>query len=236
MSQTILLRQTLVQKIESVLHAMHDSRLLPGLLVSVVLIALMAGHPASFSDLISLHPVMASSVVEPAGSASNADDDVPVKPLSREMRKALDFASRKYHVSATALEPAFIAAQESGREARLDPMLIVAVIAIESRFNPYAESVVGAQGLMQVMPQWHQDKIPQGMGDDALFDPETNVRVGTRILGESVRRAGGLMVGLQQFGGASDDPEMGYANKVLAEKQQFEAAAGRAQRSATAVD
>ena len=104
----------------------------------------------------------------------------------------------------------------------LDPLLIVAVIAIESRFNPYAESVVGAQGLMQVMPRWHQDKIPEGGGTLTLFDPKTNVQVGAQVLRESIRRMGGLVPGLQQFTGSLDDPEQTYANKVLAEKRQLE--------------
>ena len=230
MTQTILPRQPITQQIENVLNAMHDSRLLPGLMISLVLLAFMFTRPTAFAELTSFHVDAVSAEIE-----KPVAEIVPAKTLSPQMHAALDFISRKYHVSAEALEPVFIAAQKAGQEARLDPLLIVAVISIESRFNPYAESVVGAQGLMQVMPQWHQDKIPEGMGSTALFDPETNVRVGAQILRESIRREGGLIAGLQQFAGASDDVDQDYANKVIAEKQQLEAVAGRARRETIAM-
>ena len=226
MSQSILPRQTFVQQIEYVLNAMHQSRLLPGLMVSLVLVVLMLGRPNVFTDLTS---VAASTGIIAATEQPEAEAVQSVK-LDPKMRAALEFVARKYHVSSEALEPVFIAAQQSARETGVDPLLIVSVISIESRFNPYAESVVGAQGLMQVMPQWHQDKIPEGMGSTALFDPEVNVSIGTQILRESIRREGGLIAGLQQFAGASNDPELGYANKVIAEKQQIEAAIGRIRR------
>jgi soluble lytic murein transglycosylase-like protein len=141
------------------------------------------------------------------------------------MQAALELVSHRYRVSADALGPIFEAAQLTGRERHLDPLLIIAVIAIESRFNPFAESPMGAQGLMQVVPRFHQDKLPEGAGRFPLFNPVTNVQVGTQVLQESIRRNGGLMPGLQQFGGAVDDEEQAYAAKVLAEKQRLEQAA-----------
>ncbi|MFY9328550.1 MAG: lytic transglycosylase domain-containing protein [Georgfuchsia sp.] len=234
MSTQTLLKQPIVQKIESVLNAMNDSRLLPGLIVSIALMVFMAVQPASFGQLISQHQNAAPvEVGQPAGDENvmNADAEPNSKAakrlLTREMSAALDFAARRYRVSASVLEPAFIAAQQSAREYRIDPLLIVAVIAIESRFNPYAESNVGAQGFMQVMPRWHQDKISAEMGKKALFNPETNVRIGAQILHESIQREGSLIAGLQQYAGASDDPQTRYANKVFAEKQKLEAAVQR---------
>ena len=221
-SQATLPRQTIVQQIETVLNAMHDSRLLPGLMISLVLIALMIGRPAAVAELTSFHVGTVS-----VGSEQPTVPAMTENSLTPKMRAALDFVSRKYRVSAESLEPVFVAAQKSGVETKVDPLLIIAVISIESRFNPYAESVVGAQGLMQVMPQWHQDKIPEGMGSTALFDPATNVHVGAQILHESIRHEGGLIAGLQQFAGASDDPDMDYANKVIAQKREIELAVGR---------
>ena len=106
----------------------------------------------------------------------------------------------------------------------LDPLLIIAVIGIESRFNPFSESVVGAKGLMQVMPRYHQDKLPEDADQTAFLNPVINVQVGAKVLQESIRRNGGLENGLQQFGGAITDPARRYANKVLAEKQRLEQA------------
>ena len=119
------------------------------------------------------------------------------------------------------LVPIFLAVEQSAREHRLDPLLIVAVIGIESRFNPFSQSVVGAQGLMQVMPVIHASKLPENAGDLPLFDPVTNVQVGVRVLKESIARGGGIVEGLQQFGGASSDPERRYATRVLGEHQRL---------------
>jgi len=60
----------------------------------------------------------------------------------------------------------------------LDPLLVLAVMDVESNFDRYAESHVGAQGLMQVMPFW---KNEYGSPEDDLFNPQVNIRYGCRI-------------------------------------------------------
>lgn len=147
--------------------------------------------------------------------------------LTPRLQRALDFVSRRYRVAPEALVPVFEAAQAVGRERRLDPLLIVAIIGIESRFNPFAESASGAKGLMQVIPGYHLDKVPQGAGLQPFLDPVTNIQVGVHVLEEAIRWRGSLTAGLQHYGGAPDDPDTGYANKVLAEKERIEQAARR---------
>ncbi|MBI3140275.1 MAG: transglycosylase SLT domain-containing protein [Rhodocyclales bacterium] len=144
-----------------------------------------------------------------------------------EMRGVVDYLSRRYRVAAPAIEPLISAARIAGERVGLDPMLIVAVMAIESGFNPIAESPMGAQGLMQVIPRFHQDKLGEGAGPDALLDPLVNIQVGARVLKESIRRAGSLEAGLQQYAGAANDDETQYAVKVLAEKQRLGTASRR---------
>ena len=63
--------------------------------------------------------------------------------------------------------------------AGLSPEIVLAVIEIESHFNPYAVSRAGAQGMMQVMPFW---KNEIGRPDDNLINPDTNLRYGCTIL------------------------------------------------------
>lgn len=165
----------------------------------------------------------AESSIEPAA--------VQATTLTKPMRRALDYVARRYRVSSEALKPIFAAAQSSGHELGLDPLLIVAVIGVESGFNPLSQSVVGAQGLMQVMPRFHSDKLPEDVGELPFFDPVTNVQVGAQVLKESIRRYGGLETGLQQFGGALGDPERRYANKVMAERQRLEQAIQRVRKA-----
>ena len=126
------------------------------------------------------------------------------------------YLARRYRVSERGVAAIVQAAHLAGRETGVDPLLILAVAAVESGFNPLAESVAGAQGLMQVMPQFHLDKAGSGADELALFDAGTNIRVGTRVLSEHIRRGGSLAAGLQDYAGAPRDAERRYADKVLA--------------------
>lgn len=147
--------------------------------------------------------------------------------LTPRMRAALDYASRRYRVSQDALEPVFMAVQKTAREFTVDPLLVVAVIAVESRFNPLSQSESGAQGLMQLIPRYHRDKLPAGAGKLPFFDPVINVRVGTMALRDFIRRGGGIVAGLQLFSGEIADPGQSYSARVLAEKDRLELASRR---------
>jgi hypothetical protein len=106
-----------------------------------------------------------------------------------------------------------------GDRVKLDPTLILAIMAIESSFNPFAQSNVGAQGLMQVMTQVHDQKYEAFGGNFAAFDPVTNLRVGVQVLKECIARAGSLEAGLKHYVGAANLPEDGgYAARVLTEQ------------------
>lgn len=126
--------------------------------------------------------------------------------------------SRKYGVAPEPLSVLVARAFEIGEKAKLDPTLILAIMAIESGFNPFAQSPVGAQGLMQVMTGIHHDKYANFGGKFAAFDPVTNLRVGVKVLQECIERAGSLEGGLKFYVGAANlETDGGYAAKVLAE-------------------
>ena len=148
-----------------------------------------------------------------------------VVKLSPEMERVKRFVSRRYKVSRVVLRPILATAESTGRKLGLDPLLLVAVIAVESSFNPLAESVVGAQGLMQVIPRFHMDKIGDNAGEDALFDPLTNIRVGALVIKEGLQRTGSLQAALQYYGGASNDAQARYANKVMSMQSRLAVAA-----------
>jgi len=142
----------------------------------------------------------------------------------QKYRAVANYVSRRYRIAPDVTEVFVGAAHEAGREVGLDPLLILAVMAVESRFNPVAESLVGAKGLMQVVPRHHLDKLMEHGGADAVLDPVTNIALGARILKEYIRRTGSLEGGLQFYNGALADPTSQYAQKVLAERERLEQA------------
>jgi len=141
--------------------------------------------------------------------------------MDRRLQGLASHLARRYRVAPEPVEELVHAAFAAGRLTQLDPLLILAVIAIESRFNPIAESDYGARGLMQVVPRFHLEKLAGHGGEATLLEPHTNILVGTRILDEYIQRTGSLEAGLQLYAGAADDPARGYAQRVLAEQQRL---------------
>ncbi len=93
----------------------------------------------------------------------------------------------------------------------LEPELVLAVIQIDSAFDPYAVSVAGAQGLMQVMPFWKKEI---GRPDDSLIDMETNLRYGCRIIKYYIdREKGHIANALARYNGSYGSYK--YSRKVM---------------------
>jgi soluble lytic murein transglycosylase-like protein len=136
-------------------------------------------------------------------------------------RQIAEHLGKRYRVSAEAIQEMVEAAHHAGGSLRLDPLLIIAVMAVESRFNPIAESVAGAKGVMQVIPRYHQEKFEPLGGEKAVLDPRANILVGALILREYLDRTGDLTAALQLYNGAANDPENGYTRKVLNEHQRL---------------
>lgn len=152
--------------------------------------------------------------------------------LEREQRAVAEFIARRYRVAETASSAFVSTAYRAGQEHTVDPLLILAVMAIESRYNPVAESSMGAKGLMQIIPKYHQEKLLEHGGEFAVLDPEVNILVGAQILREYMRRFGVTETALQMYGGAMDEPTAQYAGKVLAEKARLKQFLAQALRRA----
>lgn len=150
-----------------------------------------------------------------------------------QQRALADHLARRYRVALDATEDLVSEAHSAGAATGLDPLLILAVIAVESSFNPIAESGFGAKGLMQVVPRFHLDKLAAHGGEHAVLNPGTNILVGAKILREYVRRTGTLEDGLQLYAGAAEDPAQGYAQKVIAEQQRLKRVVARAPQPGT---
>lgn len=157
---------------------------------------------------------------------SEQNDALP--GVSASQAKALrNYIARKYRIAGSVAGALIQTAFLVGRERDLDPQLLLAVIAIESRYNPYAESHAGAQGLMQVMTRVHEDKFAAfGEGPMAAVHPLANMRVGAQILDDCIRRRGGLDGGLACYVGATGPGDGGYGAKVKAEWRRLALASG----------
>lgn len=151
------------------------------------------------------------------------------KDLPKQQAAVAYWLSKKYRVAPEPLSALVAEAYEIGKRTQLDPILLLAVMAVESGFNPFAQSPVGAQGLMQVMTRVHSDKYESFGGKFAAFDPVTNLRVGAKVLQECIERAGSLEGGLRFYVGAANmEDDSGYGAKVLAEHARLQqVAAGR---------
>lgn len=139
--------------------------------------------------------------------------------LNRQQAAVAYWIARRYNVAPEPISRLVQEAWSVGQRMGVEPTLVLAVMAVESGFNPFAQSHVGAQGLMQVMTGVHHDKYAIFGGKNAAFDPVTNLRVGVQVLKDCIRRAGSLEGGLKYYVGAANlADDRGYGAKVLAEQ------------------
>lgn len=209
---------------------MKNVLLLAGALVAFAALAVYAhpdllekGEGWLYTHLYERKVAAASLDIEPAA----LDRVTAIDPLdlTEEQAAAVFWLSRKYKVAPQPMGALVAQAYELGKKRDLDPKLILSVMAIESRFNPYAQSSVGAQGLMQVMTSVHEEKYEHFGGTLAAFDPVSNMQVGSLILKDCINRFGGVQPGLVCYVGAAKLPnDGGYSEKVLAVHEELKTA------------
>lgn len=153
--------------------------------------------------------------------------DPKILKSGAERQAVAAYIANKYKIAHSASLDFVDKAMVVSREVGLDPTLILAVTAVESSFNPLAESKKGAQGLMQVMTRVHVEKFQLFGGHEAALDPDANMRVGSLILREYIAKGGSLHAGLRLYVGASSIfiNDGGYGAKVLAERDRLRQAA-----------
>jgi soluble lytic murein transglycosylase-like protein len=205
----------------------------------VVALPAPRGHlMTQIAHLVRPPVVLAEAIAAPAPAPAVEPAPAPLRVAedeagpTREQRALAEFIARRYRVAESASHEFVAAAFRVGREFSLDPVLILAVMAIESRYNPVAESSMGAKGLMQVIPRFHPEKLAGHGGEGALLDPEVNIRIGAWVLHEYLRMYGELEPALQKYAGAFDEPTSQYSAKVLAEQARLQQAIARSRREA----
>jgi soluble lytic murein transglycosylase-like protein len=208
-----------------------------GLLLALVLASLASVVAAVFAASGARADDLSFGASLPvAFAARDAEPDaIEAQPVTTRMKglnkanvEALIHASAtKYRVSSRAMRELVDTAYAEARRNELDPLLIIAVMAVESSFNPIAQSGAGATGLMQVIPRYHSDKFSAADGESVL-DPRINIKVGAQALKEYIVQGGTEVAGLQRYNGASGDASNAYANKVLAERARLQVTIRRA--------
>ena len=182
--------------------------------------------------------VLAQSAALPHGSPAAESpvitgaqmQSVPPVLVQEEQKALADYIAKRWRIAEEAAARFVSIAYRAGSMHSVDPVLILAVMAIESGYNPVAQSVMGAKGLMQVIPRFHLEKLSGHGGEEALLDPEVNILVGAQILREYSRRLRDEELALQMYGGAFDEPTAQYANKVFAERARLEPIRQRARK------
>ena len=221
------------------LEVSHNTLALLGL-IAVALVVFVAGHSElrhtvemqalgwlQARQVARTDPVeqLASDLKEPDAIARATATDP--KELTRQQAAVAQWLARRYKVAPEPVSRLVTEAWQVGARVGLEPTLILAIMAVESSFNPFAQSAVGAQGLMQVMTRVHDDKYEAFGGNFAAFDPVTNLRVGVQVLKECIARAGSVEAGLRSYVGAANlTDDGGYASKVLSEQSHLLAVAG----------
>jgi hypothetical protein len=198
---------------------------------AVAVLALLYARPdlaKHVSERLSPHaaPVQApmpalAAMVDPhqqEATEAPAGEDKPLVVNSKQQQFVTSWLSRRYRVAGDAANMLVSTTYQAAHDIKIDPLLVLAVMAIESGLNPFAESPMGAKGLMQVMAKVHHDKFDEVGGAQAALNPVANIRVGAQILKDYVTRTGSVEGGLKTYVGAgASDNDSGYGSKVLAE-------------------
>jgi soluble lytic murein transglycosylase-like protein len=184
--------------------------------------------PAAFPSIANAAAAIPSSKIDQAAlNTQNLKGD-------KERQAVANHLAAKYRISTTESLRYVSHAIEVANEVNLDPVLLLAIMATESSFNPNAQSHAGAQGLMQVLTRVHTEKFEPYGGTVAAFVPEANIRVGALILKACIAKAGSLEAGLRSYLGApnaSSGPNS-YTYKVIAEREELnEVARNRSTRT-----
>lgn len=178
--------------------------------------------------------LMPSVAQVPVKSISHLADRIPASKIDpqaldsnlmgsiQNQRAVADFFEKKYSLDRKKIEEYVSNTILIAKEVNIDPVLLLAVISVESNFNPNTKSHAGAEGLMQVMTSVHRDKYALFGGTREAAKPEVNIRVGAYILKYLIATAGSLRNGLKYYVGAANaEDDGGYADKVMAERNRL---------------
>lgn len=166
--------------------------------------AALASYGMSDDEFNAIRDLLKESLAQDTHSFYDRfDAEVWLLSQSNQLRRYIDDAEKRLRL--------LKAIHHEATLADLNPDLVLAVIQVESAFDRFAVSRVGAQGLMQVMPFW---KNEIGRPEDNLMDMLTNLRYGCQILQHYLQREkGNLMMALARYNGSY--PHTWYSERVM---------------------
>ncbi|MGL4576381.1 MAG: transglycosylase SLT domain-containing protein [Burkholderiaceae bacterium] len=171
-------------------------------------------------------PAATYTAAAPAAASAEAPAASMTGLPAKQEHHLVNYLARKWRVAEGAVAQVVQTAVRAGKEHKVDPLLILAVLSVESGFNPYAESHAGAQGLMQIMTSVHKDKFERFGGEHAALHPVANIFVGAQILADLRQRGGSVEQALKLYVGAGNmETDGGYGARVLGERGRIANAA-----------
>lgn len=147
----------------------------PAFLLLTLALLCMAAGDLNASTRMPPDPELRQALLKAVSSADSFKDRYDAEVWLLDMSQRLEDRVPDSHERLTLLKNIHYEATR----AKLPPEMVLAVIEVESNFNRWAISGVGAQGLMQIMPFWLKEIGHQG---DSLFSIKTNLRFGCTIL------------------------------------------------------
>lgn len=167
-------------------------------------------------------------LASPVAAPAQAVKIEPPRRLDPRQARAAAWVSKRFHIAQEAAEHITREVFKSAKAHNFDPLLMLAIIGVESRYNPLAESSVGAMGLTQALPEFHPDKIAViSRREGHILNISDNIEFGSRVFGEYNRRfKGDSTLALQQYNGSLDDPRRAYSRKVLELRAQIAKSVG----------
>lgn len=201
----------------------HSLALL-GLVVVAVTLTFMArpGLQLAVNEVVLewLEMRQADSMEPPTNDAAYRSTATSVKGLPKNQLAITYSLSRRYRVSPEPVAALVTEAWEVGERSQISPTLLLAIMAIESKFNPFTAGTQGAMGLMQIDPDVHASALSAFGGRLAVFDPVTNLRVAARYLQDLMLQSESIEEALRRYAAASGQTEDGpYIEKVLNEQK-----------------
>ena len=162
----------------------------------------------------------AETLDSPTNDAAYRSTATSVKGLSKSQAAVTYWLSRRYRVSPEPVAALVTEAWAVGERSQIPPTLLLAIMAVESKFNPFTAGTQGAMGLMQIDPEARAMELAPFGGRLAAFDPVTNLRVGARHLQDLILQSDTIEEALRQYASASGQTEDGpYVEKVLNEQK-----------------